>query len=163
MDPDLGRWFFTGSPRRSWWGSGGRGGCRGTVTENRLNPIAPTLHLHPPAPHRRATRGCSKKLLDGRFAQTARCTPLTAVGVPPGRHAAALPGRAVCPANARCPAVGSLEFGAVDAPALIRSCEHCRAVPPPSAPAVAGAPWPTNSHPISSSLYPSLGAAMSPG
>lgn len=115
------------------------------------------------APHRRATRGCSKKLLDGRFAQTARCTPLTAVGVPPGRHAAALPGRAVCPANARCPAVGSLEFGAVDAPALIRSCEHRRAVPPPSAPAVAGAPWPTNSHPISSSLYPSLGAAMSPG
>lgn len=138
-------------------GSGGRGGCRGTVAKNRLKPIAPTLHLHPPAPHRRATRGCSKKLLVGRFAQTARCTPLTAVGVPPGRHAAALPGRAVCPANVWCPAVGSLEFGAVDAPALVRPCEHRRAVPPPSAPAAAWAPWPYQQPPNPQLALPLLG------
>lgn len=41
MEPDLGRWFIDGSLRRSWWGSSGRGDCRGTATENVEKAMAP--------------------------------------------------------------------------------------------------------------------------
>ena len=175
VDPDLGRWFVTGSLRRSWWCSSGRGRCRGTATKNGEKPhctkhSAPAiLQLHLLASHRRDTRGCLKTLFRGSLRKVHHTN--TAVRGHPEQYPIALLGRATCPMNIHqvpwCLVLESLKFGesTVQAPVLFHLCEHHRDTPgpPPSAPPVAWAPWLNDSWQIPGFPDFSLRDAAPPG
>lgn len=87
MEPDPRRWFIAGSLRSSWWGSSGRGDCRGTATKNGEKAMAPSA---PPWTsctclclcHTAETQSCSEKLLQGPFALTVSgITPTPPCGI----------------------------------------------------------------------------------
>lgn len=130
------------------------------------------LHLHLPSPHRRGTRRLFEKAALREVCADCKVHHTNTAGrVHAERHAIALPGHATCPMNAHqvpwCPALGSLKYraSAVHALALFHPCEPYRAIPspPPSAPAVAWAPWLNDIQKIPSFHNCSLGAAAPPG
>lgn len=127
MEPDLGRWFIAGSLRRSWWGSGGRGDCRGTAPKVWKKPWHQVLHPGRPAPACIcATLQRDSRLL-GKASSGDVCTDCeghhtnTSMRDCLGHHARALPARQPPqePApGAVVPVLGSpkLEASAVHAP-----------------------------------------------
>lgn len=178
VDPDPGRWFITGSLRKSRGGSSGRGGCRGTATKNgEKNPSHRALCPGNPAPASARTAPQRDPRLFEKAALREVCADCkvhhtnTDGRVHAERHAIALPGHATCPMNAHQvpwgPALGSLKYrtSVVHALALFHPCEPHRVIPspPPSAPAVAWAPWPNDIQKIPSFHNCSLGAAAPPG